>query len=124
MKLSFEQNGGTYRQVGDYLISNLTLPLEAKKPIGVWGQRHKDYLKKYNEVTFNTMLANGTLWSYLADINEQASDMFSRLVKELAEKEGVSQTLKAQDQMAWVWRMNNIRNRAIEIVNADLIYNV
>lgn len=122
-KSSFEQNGGTYRQVGDYLIPNLTLPPEANKSIGIWGQMYRDYLKKNNEVTFNIMLTNGTLWSYLADINEQATDMFSRLVDEMAEREGVDEKLKEENQMEWVGRMNNIRNRAMEIVNEDLIFN-
>lgn len=124
MKSSFEQNGGTYRQVGDYLIPNLILLPEAKKPIGAWGQRHRDYLKQNNEVTFYNMLANGTLWYYLADINEQATDMFSRLIEKMAEREGLDEKLKEKHQMEWVRRMNNIRNRAMEIVNADLIFNV
>ena len=122
-KSLFEEMGGTSRQVGDYFIPNLTLPPEARKPIGIWGQKHKDYLRQYSEITFDIMLANGTLWSYLANINEQATDMFSRLVDEMAEQEGVDEKFKEENQMEWVRRINNIRNRAMEIVNANLIFN-
>ena len=124
-KSLFEQMGGTYRKVGDYYIPNLILPLEEEhRPIGVWGQRHRDYLKQHNQVIFNIMLMNCTLCSYLADINEQATDMFSRLVDKMAEQEDVDEKLKEENQMEWVARMNNIHNRAMEIVNAELIFNV
>ena len=124
-KSLFEQMDGTYRKVGDYNIPNLILPPEEKhKPIGIWGQRHSDYLKQHNQVTFNIMLMNGTLYSYLANINEQATDMVSRLVDEMAKCEGVDEKLKEENQMEWVTQMNNIRNRAMKIVNADLIFNI
>ena len=124
-KSLFEQIGGTYRKVGDYYIPNLILPPEEEhRPIGIWGQKHRDYLKQHDQVTFNIMLMNGTLFSYLADINEQATDMFSRLVDEMAEREGIDEKLKDKNQMEWVARMNNICNRVTEIVNSELIFNV
>ena len=123
-KSLFEQMGGTYRKVGDYYIPNLILPPEEEhRPIGVWGLRHKDYLKQHNQVIFNIMLMNCTLYSYLADINEQATDIFSRLVDEIAVQEDVDEKLKEENQMEWIARMNNIHNRAMEIVNSDLIFN-
>ena len=121
-KPSFEQNGGTYRTVGDYKIPNITLPAEANKPLGVWGLKRKDYLMQHKRVQFNIMLMNGTLWTHLTEIDEQASDMFSRLVEQMKVNEGVTEQLKADDQMDWVSRMNNIESRAKEIVNNDLIY--
>ena len=121
-KLSFEQNGGTYRIVGDYRIPNITLPDEASKPLGVWGLKRKDYLMKHKRVQFNIMLMNGTLWAYLAEIDEQASDMFSRLVEQMKVNEGITEHLKAESQMEWVARMNNIEARAREIVNHELIF--
>lgn len=126
MKMSlFEQMSGTYRKVGYYYIPNLILPPEEEhRTIGIWGQRHRDYLKQHNQVIFNIMLVNGTLYSYLADINEQATYMFSRLVDEMAEQEGVNEELKTENQIEWICRMNNIRNRAMETVNAELIFNV
>ena len=113
----------TYTKVGDYLIPNLTLPPEKEhRPIGIWGKRHKRYLMEHNKAIFTIMLMNGTLQTYLADLNEQAEDMFLRLVKELAENEGVTEQFKAENQMEWVGRMNNIRNRATEIVYTELIF--
>lgn len=120
-KSLFEQNGGTYRQVGDYFLPNITLP-EENEPIGVWGQRHLRYLKQHRKIFYTNLLTSGKLNSHLAELNKQAEDMFFRVVKQLAEKESVTEKLKAENQMEWVGRMNNIRNRAIEIVNADLIY--
>ena len=119
----FEQLGGTYTQTGDYLLPDLSLPAE-KEPgnVGVWALRHKRYLKQHHKVLYYNLLTSGKLDSYLADIEEQAQQLFLRLVKELAEKEGVTEQLKAADQMAWVRRMNNIRNRATEIVNNEVIY--
>ncbi|MBP3464957.1 MAG: TnpV protein [Angelakisella sp.] len=119
----FEQFGGTYTQVGNYLLPNLSLPAE-KEPgnIGVWALRHKRYLKQHHKVLYYNLLTSGKLHSHLADIEEQAQQLFLRLVKELAEKEGVTEQLKAADQMAWVRSMNNIRNRATEIVNNEVIY--
>ena len=124
-KTIFEQMGGTYTQVGDYLLPNLSLPTEEKQAnIGVWAMRHKRYLKQNHKVRYYNLLTSGKLNSYLADIEQQAQDLFLRLVKDLAEKENVTEELKATDQMQWVQRMNNIRNRATEIVNAELIYTV
>ena len=121
-KSSFEEMGGTYRQVGDYLIPNFTLPPEAKNSIGVWGQRHRDYLRQYKKITFYIMLTNGTLWSYLAEIDKQATNMFYRLVDEIAKLEGVDEKLKEENQMKWVSKMNSIRETAIDIINNELIY--
>lgn len=121
-KTIFEEMGGTYTQVGDYLLPNLELPEEDQQPIGVWGQRHLRYLKEHQRATYATLLTSGKLNGYLADIDRQAEEMFFRLVKQMAEAEGVTEQLKADSQMEWVSRMNNIRNRAMEIVNSELIY--
>lgn len=119
----FEKQGGTYTQVGDYMLPDL-LPAEEEKEvnIGVWAMRHKRYLKQNHKVLYYNLLTSGKLNSYLADIEQKAQDLFLRLVKDLAEKENVTENLKATDQMLWVRKMNNIRNRATEIVNANLIY--
>ena len=122
-KSLFEQNGGTYRQVGDYLLPNITLPEEETVHIGIWGQRHKRYLKQNHRVWYMNLLTSGKLNSYLADIDKQAEDMLFRLVKQMAKREGVTEALKVENQMEWVGQMNNIRNRATELVNAELIYN-
>ena len=121
-KSSFEQNGGTYRTVGDYKIPNITLPAEASKPLGMWGLKRKDYLMQHKRVQFNIMLMNGTLWAHLAEVDEQASNMFSRLVEQIKVNEGVTEKLKAENQMEWVARMNNIQAQAREIVNHELIF--
>ena len=123
-KTIFEEMGGTYTQVGDYLLPNLELPEEEQQPIGVWGQRHWRYLKEHRRATYATLLTSGKLNGYLADIDRQAEELFSRLVKQMAEAEGITEHLKADNQMEWVRRMNNIRNRAMEIVNSELIYRV
>ena len=107
---------------GDYRLPNLTVPAEEERPIGVWGQRRLRYLKQHHKVLYYNLLTSGKLHSHLADTEEQAQALFSRLVKEYAEKEGVTEQLKATDQMAWVRQMNNIRNRATEIVNADVVF--
>ena len=120
-KSSFEQNGGSYRTVGDYKIPNITLPAEASKPLGIWGLKRKDYLMKHKRVQFNIMLMNGTLWTHLAEVDEQASDIFSRLVEQMKVNEGITEQLKADNQMEWVGRMNNIEARAREIVYSELI---
>ena len=120
-KTIFEEMGGTYTQVGDYLLPDLKLP-EEQQTIGVWGQRHRRYLKEHRRAAYATLLTSGKLNSYLADIDRQAEAMFLRLVKQMAEAEGVTEQLKADNQMEWVGRMNNIRNRAMEIVNGELIY--
>lgn len=121
-KTIFEEMGGTYTQVGDYLLPNLELPEEEQQPIGVWGQRHRHYLKEHRRATYTTLLTSGKLNSYLADIDRQAEELFSRLVKQIAEAEGVTEQLKANNQMKWVGRMNNTRDRAMEIVNTEIIY--
>ena len=121
-KTIFEKMGGTYTQVGDYLLPDLKLPEEEQQPIGVWGRCHTRYLKEHRRATYATLLTSGRLNSYLADIDRQAEEMFVRLVKQMAAMEDVTEQLKADDQMEWVGRMNNIRNRAMEIVNSELIY--
>lgn len=124
-KTIFEKAGGTYTQVGDYILPDL-LPAEEEKEanIGIWAMQHKRYLKQHHKVLYYNLLTSGKLNSYLADIEQQAQNLFFRLVKDLAEKENVTENLKATDQMLWVRKMNNIRNRATEIVNADIIYKV
>ena len=107
---------------GDYRLPNITLPAEDERSIGVWGQRRLRYLKQHHKVLYYNLLTSGKLHSHLADTEEQAQTLFSRLVKEYAEKESVTEQLKATDQMAWVRRMNNIRERATEIVNADVVF--
>ena len=124
MKIIFENNGGTYTQLGDYMLPDLLLAEEENEAnIGVWGMRHKRYLKQNHKVRYYNLLTSGKLNSYLADIEEQAQNLFSRLVKDLAEKEGVTEKLKSDNPMLWVQKMNNIRNRATEIVNEQVIYN-
>ncbi len=124
MKTIFENNGGTYTQVGDYLLPNLSLSAEEKETnIGVWAIRHKRYLKQNHKVIYYNLLTSGKLNSYLADIEEEAQNLFSRLVKDLAEEENVTEELKVTDMMLWMQKMNNIRNRAMEIVNEQVIYN-
>ena len=117
-----EKTGIRYTLQGDYYLPDLALPAEEQQPIGIWGQRHLRHLKQNRRMLYTNLLTSGKLNSYLADINRQAEEMFSRLVKQMAEREGVTEQLKADNQMAWVGRMNNIRSRAIEIVNNDLIY--
>ena len=118
----FEEMGGTYARQGDYNLPCLSLPAEKEnKPIGVWGQRHLRYLKQHRKVLYTNVLTSGKLNSYLADIDKQAEDMFFRLVEQMAEREGVTEQLKVENQMEWVGRMNNIRNRAMEIVNEEII---
>lgn len=121
----FEKQGGTYTQVGDYMLPDL-LPAEEEKEanIGIWAMQHKRYLKQHHKVLYYNLLTSGKLNSYLVDIEQQAQDLFSRLVKDLAEKENVTEELKASDMMLWVQKMNNIRNQATEIVNAEIIYTV
>ena len=124
-KTIFEQIGGTYTQVGDYLLPDLKLPKEEKQAnIGVWSMRHKRFLRENHRVLYANLMTSGKLVTYLDDIEQQATAMFLRLVKELAEKENVTEELKSTDQMLWVRKMNNIRNSATKIVNADIIYKV
>lgn len=117
-----EKNGLWYEKQGDYYLPCLSLPEEEQKPISIWGQRHLRYIKEHKRVFYTSLLTSCKLNSYLADINEQAEDMFFRLVKQMAESEGITERLKSENQFEWVGRMNNIRNRAIEIVNQDIIY--
>ena len=119
----FEQLGGTYTQQGDYLLPDLSLPAETQTGnIGVWALRHKRYLKQHHKVLYYNLLTSGKLDSYLADIEEQAQQLFLRLVNELTEKEGVTEQLKSTDPMAWVRQMNNIRSRATEVVNSEVVF--
>ena len=122
MESLFEQLGGTYTRQGDYCLPDVCLPPEEERPIGIYGQRRRVYLKKHHRVLYYNLLTAGTLDGHLADIEEQAEAMFSRLVKQLSEKEGVTEALKAENQMLWVQRMNNIRSAVMEIVANDLIY--
>ena len=119
MKHNFEIS---YTQQGDYLLPDLRLPEQPNVEIGIWGKRHLRYIKQHHKIRYTNLLTSCKLTAYLADIDKQAEDMFVRLVKQFAEKEGVTEQLKAENQMLWVARMNNIRNRATEIVNAELIY--
>ena len=121
MKSIFEQTGGAYTLQGDYRLPNLTLPAEDERPIGVWGQRRLRYLKQHHRVLYYNLLTSGKLHFHLADTEEQAQALFSRLVKEYAEKERVTEQLKATDQMAWVRKMHNIRDRATEVVNSEVV---
>lgn len=123
-KYIYDKNNGLWYELqGDYYIPCLTLPTEKEnKPIGIWGQRHKCYLKEFRKATYTTLLTSGKLNSYLADIDEQAGEMFSRLVKQMAERESVTEQLKADNQLEWVQSINSIRSRATEIVNTEIIY--
>lgn len=107
---------------GDYRLPNITLPAEDERSIGVWGQRRLRYLKQHHKVLYYNLLTSGKLHSHLADTEEQAQELFSRLVRGLAEKEGVTEQLKSADQMVWVRRMNNIRSRVTEVVNAEVVF--
>ena len=117
-----ESNGLWYELRGDYYIPCLTVPVQDERPIGIWGQRHLRYIKTERKALYTELLTIGRLNTYLADINEQAKEQMFLLTKQMAEREGVTEQLKAQNQMLWVQRMNNIRDRAIEIVNHNLIY--
>ena len=122
MRSIIEQHGGTYTMQGNYRLPNLLPPTEEEHPIGVWGQRRLNYLKNHRKVLYYNLLTSGKLYSHLADIEEQAQDLFSRLVKEYAEKEGITEQLKATDQMKWVQRMNNIRESVMEAVYFDVVF--
>ena len=117
-----EKNGLWYELQGDYYLPCLKLPKEEEQPIGIWGQRHRRYLRENRRVLYADLLTSGRLNSYLADVDRQAEEMFSRLVKQMAKAEGITEKLKADDMMSWVGRMNGIRSRAAEIVNAELIF--
>ena len=117
-----EKNGLWYELQGDYYLPCLKLPEEEQQPVGIWGQRHLRYIRQHRKVLYTNLLTSGKLNGYLVDIDKQAEEMFSRLIKQMAEHEGVTEKLKADNQMKWVVQMNNIRSRAAEIVNNDLIY--
>ena len=117
-----ESNGLWYELKGDYYLPCLQLPEEEQVHIGIWGQRHLRYIKQHREVLYTNLLTSGKLNGYLSDIDKQADDMFSRLVKQMAEREGVTEQLKAENQMEWIARMNNIRSRASEIIHAEYIF--
>lgn len=117
-----EKTGISYTLHGDYYLPDLELSAQEEKPIGIWGQRHLQYIREHRKALYTGLLLAGKLNNYLADLNEQAENMFFRLVKELAEKEGITETLKSENQMLWVQRMNAVRETAMEIVNNDLIY--
>ena len=117
-----ENNGLWYELQGDYYLPCLKLPVEEQVHIGIWGQRHLNYLRENKRVLLSSLQSSGKLNGYLADIDSQADKMFKQLVKQMADREGITEQLKADDQIAWVCRMNNIRNRATEIVNSEIIY--
>lgn len=122
MKSLFEQMGGTYTLQGDYYLPNLTLPAEENKTIGIWGHRHLRYLKQHRKVFYTNLLTSGRLNGYLADIDRQAEELFFRLVEQMAEREGITEKLKAEQPMEWVGKMNAFREAAAEIVNAEVIF--
>ena len=113
----------TYTQQGDYLLPDLKLPEQPTVKIGIWGKRHLRYLEKHHPIIYTNLLTSCKLTAYLADIDEEANKMFDRLVKQIAQQEGVTEKLKAENQILWVQGMNSIRNRATEIINDALIYN-
>ena len=122
MKPIFEQLGGTYHEENGYLIPDLRLPVEEEKSIGTWGQRHLDYLKQYRKVTYTNLLTSGRLNAYLANINEQAQERFERLIEDMKQAQGITEQLKAENNLEWIGRLNNIRACAREIVNSEIVY--
>ena len=122
VKTIFEQTGGTYTMQDDYCLPNLTLPPEEERPVGVWAQRRRQYLKQHHKILFYNLLTSGKLRSHLADVEEEAQSLFLRLEKEYAEREGVTEQLKTENPTEWVQKMNNIRSRAAESVCAYLIF--
>lgn len=121
-KTLYEQMGGTYTTQGDYYCLILSIPPEEERPIGVWAQRHLRYLKQHHKILYYNLLTSGKLHSHLADVEEEAQTLFFQLVKEYAKRESVTEQMKAENQMEWVQKMNNIRSRAAETVCADLIF--
>lgn len=119
-KSAFEEMGGTYRQEGDYFLPNLAAP--ESTPMGIWGQRRKRYLRKHKKPLYTALLFSGKLYAHLADIDHQAQEMFFQLIGQMAESEGAIEQLKTENQMEWVRIMNNVKNQAVEIVNAEIIY--
>ena len=122
MKTLFEQQGGTYTMQGDYHLPNLTVEETETRPIGVWGQRRLHYLKHHRKVLYYNLLTSGKLNSHLADTEEQAQELFARLSTDLVQKEGITEQLKSTDQMNWVQKMNNIRERVMEMVNSEILF--
>ena len=110
-----------YIRAGDYFIPDLELPQESR-PMGKWGRMHRDYLREYKPIQYNCLLLSGELWTYLADLNEQAQDRLERMIDQIKVYEGITEVLKARDPMAWVGAMNNIRARAEEIIREELIF--
>lgn len=122
-KYKFDENNGLWYELqGDYYLPCLKLPEEEQAYIGIWGQRHLRYLKKHHRVLYDNLLTSGKLNGYLVDIDRQAEELFLRLVKQMAEREGVTEQLKAASSMEWVRKLNSIRNRAVEITSSELIY--
>ena len=121
-KTIFEEMGGTYTQIGDYLLPDLELPEKEQQPIGVWGQRHLRYIREHRKVFYIKLLTSGKLQSHLADVEEQAQELFDHLMKQRAEREGITEKLKADNQMEWVGRMSNLRSAVTETVNAEVIF--
>ena len=117
-----ENNGLWYELIGDYYIPVLTLSSEEQRPIGKWGRMHREYLKEHHPIRFNDLVLSGQLWTYLADLNEQTQERLSLIIEQMKASEGVTEELKAADQMAWVRAMNSIRNRAEEIILREMIY--
>ena len=117
-----ETNGLWYELIGDYYIPVFTLSSEEQRPIGIWGRMHRDYLEQHHPIHFNDLVLSGQLWTYLADLNEQAQEHLSLIIEQMKASEGVTEELKAADQMAWVDAMNSIRNRAEEVILREMIY--
>ena len=117
-----ENNGLWYELIGDYYIPVLALSSEEQRPIGKWGRMHREYLREHRPILFNDLILSGQLWTYLADLNEQAQERLTLIVDQIKKDEGVTEDLKAADQMAWVGAMNSIRNRAEEIILREMIY--
>ena len=118
-----KKTGIHYELQGDYYLPCLELPEQPKVEIGIWGKRHLRYIRQHKRLRYSNLLTSGKLNKYLADVDRQAEEMFSRIVEQMAEREGITEQFKADNQMEWVARMNNIRNRATEVVNHDIIYN-
>ncbi|MCM1258987.1 MAG: TnpV protein [Roseburia sp.] len=121
-KSIFEEMGGKYERQGDYMIPCLTVPVEEEQPIGIWGQRHLDYLKQHRKVTYTNLLTSGRLHAYLADIDRQAQERFERLIEGMKQAQGITERLKEENALEWTGRMNNIRACAREIVNSEIVY--
>ncbi|NBH15717.1 TnpV protein [Lachnospiraceae bacterium] len=120
-KSLFEQLGGTYHEENGYLIPDLKLPKEEEQPIGIWGQRHAEYLKQYNKVTYTNLLTSGRLSTYLTKIDEQAHEQFERLMEDMKQAQGITEELKTENSLEWTGRMNNIRNCVMEIINSEIV---